>query len=116
MASKRGALSALKLKKLKFYGFAALGLTGLAIFIFSPDGVWRTMLLKRKIEAKGAVVDSLAQMNRLMRGRIAALKAGEPAAIEEEARARGLHYKGEKIFIFEQTPSKSKQGTTKKNP
>ena len=92
------------MKRLKTWGIAAVAIVGLYFFLFSSDGVWRTMVMKRRVAEKTAVVDSLAQMNRLMRGRIAALKAGDPRAVEEEARAHGMVKEGEKVYLLKEKP------------
>jgi len=97
-------VAGVSLRKLKTWGIAALAIVALYFFLFSSDGVWRTMVMKRRVAEKAAVVDSLAQMNRLMRGRIAALKAGDPRAIEEEARAHGMVKQGEKVYLLKEKP------------
>ena len=96
----------LPLRKVRFWGLVVLAIAFAVAFFFSADGVWRTLVMRRSVENKAARVDSLAQMNRLIRGRISALKAGDPKAIEEEARAHGMIKPGEKVFIFEEKPDK----------
>jgi len=92
----------IKLRRIKFYGLAAAALVGLYLFFFSPAGVWRTMVVKRAVADKAAEVDSLARMNRLMHGRIDALKRGDKRAVEEEARAHGMVKKGERVYLMKE--------------
>lgn len=104
LGSLKNKFAGIPLQKVKRWGIAAIVLLGAYFFLFSSDGVWRTMVMKRRIAEKAAVVDSLAQMNRLMRGRIAALKAGDPRAVEEEARAHGMVKEGEKVYLLKEKP------------
>lgn len=80
-------------------------LTLVGFFLFGEDGYWRTMMRKRGVERLEAKIDTVATVNKAMRARMNALKAGDKAALEEEARARGMVKRGEKVYVMEEKKS-----------
>jgi cell division protein FtsB len=77
-------------------------LTLVGFFLFGEDGFWRTILRKRGVQRLEAKIDTVATVNKAMRTRMNALKAGDKYALEEEARARGMVKQGEKVYVMEE--------------
>ncbi len=89
-------------RKLKSWLIGAGILTLVSLFLFGGDGYWRTMMRKRGVERLEAKIDTIATVNKAMRARMNALKVGDKAALEEEARARGMVKRGEKVYVMEE--------------
>lgn len=81
---------------------AAGVLTLIGLFLFGEDGYWKTMLRQRDLAKLEARIDTIATVNKQMRARMTALKNGDKIALEEEARAKGMIKKGEKVYILEE--------------
>lgn len=89
-------------RRLKGWLWAGGALIVVGFFLFGKDGYWQTMIRKRDNERLEARIDTLAAVNKQMRARMNALKAGNKDALEEEARARGMIKPGEKVYILEE--------------
>ena len=79
---------------------AALLAIAAAAFLFSGNGMWRSMRLRSRVTELEARVDSLSRVNNLMREKLKGLQAGDAAAIEEEARSHGMVKPGEKVYLM----------------
>ncbi len=101
-AGKNRRILGIPLRRLKVWLAAAVILTLTGFFLFGEDGFWRTMVRKRAALRLEARVDTVATVNKQMRARMMALKAGDKGALEEEARARGMVKPGEKVYILEE--------------
>ncbi len=104
--SKNKRIFGISFRKIKGWLAVAGILTLVGLFLFGGDGYWRTMMRKRGVERLEARIDTVATLNKQMRARMNALKAGDKAALEEEARARGMIRPGEKVYVLEEKKGK----------
>jgi len=91
-----------------FWLVAALVTAIVLIFLFAGNGIYGTLALKRRLMQIETRIDSLQQMNNLMKKKLDGFKKGDPLILEEEARSHGLVKPGEKVYLLK--PESERKG------
>jgi len=74
--------------------------------MFGGDGLWHSLVLRRRVAELETSVDSLSRTDELMKQQIDGLKHGDPQVLEEEARSHGMIKSGEKVYVVRPKPKK----------